>query len=226
MSSNLDVHSNSLIAPGILDRKLVPKNPVDRFLDISLIVLAAPYIILAFLFIIVSILIDSGGPVFYRHRRIGRDGRKFDLYKFRTMVQNADQVLQTYLDQSPELRAEWEATQKLQNDPRVTRVGALLRKTSLDELPQLWNILIGEMSIVGPRPIVDAEVERYGNCFELYKQVRPGLTGLWQVSGRSDTSYEHRVELDEYYILHRSFRLDVEIILKTIVVVLKGKGAY
>lgn len=226
MSSNLDVHSNSLIAPGILDRKLVPKNPVDRFLDISLIVLAAPYIILAFLFIIVSILIDSGGPVFYRHRRIGRDGRKFDLYKFRTMVQNADQVLQTYLDRSPELRAEWEATQKLQNDPRVTRVGALLRKTSLDELPQLWNILIGEMSIVGPRPIVDAEVERYGNCFELYKQVRPGLTGLWQVSGRSDTSYEHRVELDEYYILHRSFRLDVEIILKTIVVVLKGKGAY
>lgn len=226
MSTNLDVPSNSLIGAGLLERKLAPRNPADRFLDISLILLAAPYVILAFLFISILIALDSNGPVFYRHRRIGRYGRKFDLYKFRTMVQNADQVLQTYLDQSTELRAEWEATQKLQNDPRVTRVGALLRKTSLDELPQLWNILIGEMSLVGPRPIVDAEVEKYGNCFELYKQVRPGLTGLWQVSGRSNTSYEHRVELDEYYILNRSFTLDVQILLKTIAVVLKGKGAY
>lgn len=226
MSSNLEVRRSSIIGAGILERKLAPKNPVDRLLDISLIVLAAPYVLVAFLFIMILILVDSEGPVFYRHRRIGRHGRKFDLYKFRTMVQNADQVLQTYLDRSPELRAEWEATQKLQHDPRVTRVGALLRKTSLDELPQLWNILVGEMSLVGPRPIVDAEVEKYGSCFELYKQVRPGLTGLWQVSGRSDTSYEYRVELDEYYILHRSLSLDIRILLKTIIVVLRGKGAY
>ena len=173
-----------------------------------------------------SIKLDSRGPVFYRQRRIGRYGRSFHLYKFRTMVQNADQLLQTYLDKSPELKFEWQTTHKLQKDPRVTRVGAFLRKSSLDELPQLWNIFIGEMSLIGPRPIVDDEVEKYSSCYELYKQVRPGLTGLWQVSGRSDTSYERRVELDEYYVLNRSLKLDLEILLKTILVVLRGKGAY
>jgi lipopolysaccharide/colanic/teichoic acid biosynthesis glycosyltransferase len=142
------------------------------------------------------------------------------------MVENADEVLKNYLDQFPELKAEWLATHKLKNDPRVSRLGAMLRKTSLDEIPQLWNILIGDMSIIGPRPIVDAEVEKYGSCFGLYKQVRPGLTGLWQVSGRNDISYKRRVELDEYYILNRSFKLDVEIILKTVKVVIGGKGAY
>jgi lipopolysaccharide/colanic/teichoic acid biosynthesis glycosyltransferase len=134
--------------------------------------------------------------------------------------------LQDYLDRSPELKVEWLTTHKLKQDPRVTRLGALLRSWSLDELPQLWNILIGDMSLVGPRPIVDAEVEKYGKCFELYIQVRPGLTGLWQVSGRNNTTYERRVELDEYYVRNRSLKLDLQILLKTALVVIKKDGAY
>jgi lipopolysaccharide/colanic/teichoic acid biosynthesis glycosyltransferase len=171
-------------------------------------------------------MLESRGGVFYGQTRIGKGGQKFKAYKFRTMIQDADHLLQVFLDKSPELKAEWLANHKLKEDPRVTRVGAVLRKYSLDELPQLWNIFIGDMSLVGPRPIVDAEVEKYGTCFELYKQVRPGLTGLWQVSGRSNTSYEHRVDLDEYYLLNRSFMLDVQILFKTVSVVLRKDGAY
>jgi len=226
MDSNLDLSSNTLVVPTILDRSLVSKTRVARILDITLILLAAPYILLAFLLLILAIKLDSKGPVFYRQTRIGRYGRKFYVYKFRTMVENADQILQTYLANSPELRAEWLATHKLKQDPRVTRIGTTLRKLSLDELPQLWNIIIGDMSLVGPRPIVDAEVEKYGKCFDLYIQVRPGLTGLWQVSGRNDTTYEQRVELDEYYILNRSLQLDLQILLKTVFVVLRKDGAY
>ena len=225
MDSNLDL-SNPLIAPRILDRNLIPKSRLARIMDISLILLAAPYLILTFLVIMILIKLDSRGPVFYRQARIGRFGRKFHVYKFRTMVQNADQILQTYLENSPELKAEWLATHKLKKDPRVTRIGSILRKSSLDELPQLWNIIIGEMSLVGPRPIVDAEVEKYGKCFDLYIKVRPGLTGLWQVSGRNDTTYEHRVKLDEYYVLNRSLKLDLQILWKTVFVVLKKDGAY
>jgi Undecaprenyl-phosphate galactose phosphotransferase WbaP len=209
-----------------LNRNLVPKHSLARVLDLSCIFLALPFILVAFFIITILVMLDSEGPVFYRQARIGRYGRRFYVYKFRTMVQNADQLLQTYLAKSPELRAEWLATHKLKNDPRITRVGAILRKTSLDELPQLWNILIGEMSLIGPRPIVEAEVEKYGDCFELYIQVRPGLTGLWQVSGRSDTSYERRVELDKYYVLNRSLKLDLQILFKTVFVVLKKDGAY
>lgn len=226
MDSNLDLSSNTILAARILNQNLLPRNRVARILDLSLIFLAAPYILLSFLVIMILIKLDSEGPVFYRQARIGRFGRKFYVFKFRTMVQNADQILQTYLQNSPELKAEWVATHKLKNDPRVTRVGSILRKLSLDELPQLWNIWIGEMSLVGPRPIVDDEVEKYGKCFQLYIQVRPGLTGLWQVSGRNDTTYERRVELDEYYILNRSLKLDLQIIWKTFAVVLNRKGAY
>jgi Undecaprenyl-phosphate galactose phosphotransferase WbaP len=226
MDSKMDLSSNTPITVAILDRNLVSKNNIARVLDISLILLAAPYIILAFLILGTLIKLDSPGPVFFRQIRIGRFGRKFAVYKFRTMVQNADQVLQDYLDKSPELKAEWLATHKLKQDPRVTRLGGLLRKLSLDELPQLWNIIIGDMSLVGPRPIVDAEVEKYGKIFKLYIQVRPGLTGLWQVSGRNNTTYERRVELDEYYVRNRSLKLDLEILLKTVLVVLKRDGAY
>lgn len=226
MDSNLDMSSNAILAARILNHKFLTRNRVARILDISLILFAAPYILLAFIIIMILIKLDSQGPVFYRQARIGRFGRKFYVYKFRTMVQNADQILQTYLKNSPELKAEWLATHKLKQDPRITRVGSVLRKLSLDELPQLWNIWIGEMSLVGPRPIVDEEVEKYGKCFQLYIQVRPGLTGYWQVSGRNDTTYERRVELDEYYILHRSLKLDIQILWKTIAVVLYRKGAY
>jgi Undecaprenyl-phosphate galactose phosphotransferase WbaP len=226
MSNNIELPSNSFIAPRLLNRNLVPKHSMARVLDLSCILLALPFILAAFFIITILVMLDSEGPVFYRQARIGRYGRRFYVYKFRTMVQNADHLLQTYLAESPELRAEWLATHKLKNDPRITRVGAILRKTSLDELPQLWNILVGEMSLIGPRPIVDAEVEKYGDCFDLYTQVRPGLTGLWQVSGRSDTSYEQRVELDKYYVLNRSLKLDLQILWKTVFVVLKKDGAY
>lgn len=226
MKGDLEVSSSTFIAPQVLDRDRIPRDRAARLLDISLIVLAAPYIFLVFFVIVILIVLDSKGPVFYRQARIGRFGRKFYVYKFRTMVQDADRVLTSYLGSSPEMKAEWLATRKLKNDPRVTRVGSVLRKLSLDELPQLWNILTGDMSLVGPRPIVDDEVERYGECFDIYFQVRPGLTGLWQVSGRNDITYEQRVALDEYYVRNRSLRLDMEILLKTVVVVLPGKGAY
>jgi Undecaprenyl-phosphate galactose phosphotransferase WbaP len=226
MAENVDLQSKSLIKSEALDRRLISQNGLARALDIFLILLAAPYIILAIVIIAVSILADSGGPIIFRQTRIGRNGRKFQVYKFRTMLPNADQVLQDYLNKSPELRAEWVATHKLKHDPRVTRLGSFLRKSSLDELPQIWNIFTGDMGLVGPRPIVDAEVEKYGKCFELYKQVRPGLTGLWQVSGRNDTTYERRVELDEYYVRNRSLKLDLEILLKTVSVVLNKDGAY
>lgn len=226
MASDLNLPTNSLVVASISGSRFIPRYILSRVLDITLILAAAPYIFLIFSIIFILIWIDSGGPIFYSQIRIGRNGKKFKLYKFRTMVQNADQILRDYLNESPSLKAEWLTTHKLQKDPRVTRVGAILRKASLDELPQLWNILIGDMSIVGPRPIVDAEVEKYANCFDLYKQVRPGLTGLWQVSGRSDTSYEYRVELDTYYVLNRSLKLDLKILLKTVGVVLQGRGAY
>src|SRR5215510_5126381 len=171
MDSNLELSSNTLVASRVLDRNLVSKDWTARALDISLILLAAPYIILAFLIIAILVKLDSPGPVFYRQTRIGRFGRKFRIYKFRTMMQNADQVLQNYLDNSSPLKVQWLATHKLKQDPRVTRLGAMLRKSSLDELPQLWNIIVGEMSLIGPRPIVEAEVEKYGKCFDLYIQV-------------------------------------------------------
>jgi Undecaprenyl-phosphate galactose phosphotransferase WbaP len=226
MDGNLDLSSNTHISPRSLNQNLVSKDWIARVLDISLILLAAPYISLAMLIIAISIKLDSRGPVFYRQARIGRFGHKFHVYKFRTMIQNADQVLKDHLDKSPQLKAQWATTHKLKQDPRVTRLGALLRKSSLDELPQLWNILKGEMSLVGPRPIVDAEVEKYGKCFNFYTQVRPGLTGLWQVSGRNDTTYKQRVELDEYYVRNRGLKLYFQILWKTVFVVLKKDGAY
>jgi Undecaprenyl-phosphate galactose phosphotransferase WbaP len=226
MNRDLDMSSNTRIAPRTLDRNWISKDQSARILDISLILLAAPYIIVAILIIMISIKMDSPGPVFYRHTRIGRFGRKFHIFKFRTMTQNAEQVLQNHLDKSPHLKAEWDTTHKLKQDPRVTHLGTLLRKSSLDELPQLFNILRGEMSLVGPRPIVDAEVEKYGKCFGFYVQVRPGLTGLWQVSGRNNTTYEQRVELDEYYVHNRGLKMYFQILWKTVFVVLRRDGAY
>jgi Undecaprenyl-phosphate galactose phosphotransferase WbaP len=169
---------------------------------------------------------DSRGPVFYCQRRIGKGGKEFRAWKFRSMVTNADQVLHQYLEKHPDLREEWERTHKLRNDPRVTSVGRFLRRTSLDELPQLWNVLKGDMSLVGPRPIVEAEVVRYGANFDLYTKVQSGLTGLWQVSGRNDTSYEERVKLDTFYVRNWSVWLDLCILFRTIGTVLLRKGAY
>lgn len=226
MDNDLDLPSTALITSPTLDPSLASKDRFSRILDLSLIVLGAPYILIAVAILAFLIKWDSPGPVFYRQTRIGRFGRKFHLYKFRTMVQDADQVLQHYLDNFVELQTQWSANHKLNPDPRITPLGAMLRKSSLDELPQLWNVVIGDMSWIGPRPIVDAEVEKYGKRFDLYVQVRPGITGLWQVSGRSDTTYEHRTELDEYYVRNRTLRLDLQILWKTVLVVLRGTGAY
>jgi Undecaprenyl-phosphate galactose phosphotransferase WbaP len=169
---------------------------------------------------------STRGPIVYSHKRLGRNGRHFNAWKFRTMFQNADQVLELYLEEHPELREEWERDHKLKFDPRVTRIGRFLRKTSLDELPQLWNVIRGDMSLVGPRPIVDAEIEKYGAYYGLYTMVKPGITGLWQVSGRNNTTYDERVQLDAYYVRNWSPWLDLYLLLRTIRIVLFAKGAY
>jgi exopolysaccharide production protein ExoY len=185
----------------------------------------------AFLIVLIAVIAGAiscldGQPIFIRHRRVGRNGRFFDCLKFRTMVNNADAVLQSALSADPRLREEWAETRKLRRDPRVTKLGRLLRKSSLDELPQLFNILRGEMSIVGPRPIVEEEVARYGMKIALYNRARPGLTGAWQISGRNDVSYTARVALDSEYIENWSLINDIAIVAKTIPAVLSARGVY
>jgi len=172
------------------------------------------------------IKLDSPGPIFYKHKRVGKDGKDLYVWKFRTMVENAEEVLEKTLAEDPERRLEWETNHKMKNDPRVTRFGRKLRKSSLDELPQLINILRGEMSFVGPRPIVRDEVKYFHQVFSLYVQVLPGLSGLWQISGRSDMSYESRVSLDEYYIRHWSVWMDIYILANTFAAVIRRRGAY
>jgi Undecaprenyl-phosphate galactose phosphotransferase WbaP len=173
-----------------------------------------------------AIRLTSPGPVFYRQVRYGCNGETFVAWKFRSMVYNAGEVLDASLRADPALRQEWERDHKLRNDPRITPVGRLLRHTSLDELPQIWNVLTGQMSVVGPRPIVAGEIPLYGRDFELYKQVRPGITGLWQVSGRNNVSYQERVRLDTYYIRNWSPWLDLYILARTVSAVLLARGAY
>lgn len=169
---------------------------------------------------------SSAGPVVFSHQRVGQNGSLFPCYKFRTMVCNGDEVLQRHFLKYPQAKSEWERDFKLKDDPRVTRVGAFLRKTSLDELPQLLNVLRGEMSLVGPRPIVQGEVERYGEYIEDYYIVKPGITGLWQVSGRSDIDYPERVRIDSWYVRNWSVWLDLILLFKTIGIVVARKGAY
>jgi Undecaprenyl-phosphate galactose phosphotransferase WbaP len=199
---------------------------VKRTIDLLGSVLGTLAISPILLLIALAIKLDSPGPAVYRARRLGRDGKLFDCFKFRSMHRDAEAKLRDVLDADPALRAEFEATHKLRNDPRVTRVGNVLRKTSLDEFPQLFNVIIGEMSLVGPRPIVQAEVVKYGEIYAAYKQVRPGMTGYWQANGRSDTSYDERVSMDSFYVTNWTPWLDLVILLQTVRVVLMGKGAY
>ncbi|ELB7344379.1 undecaprenyl-phosphate galactose phosphotransferase WbaP [Klebsiella michiganensis] len=168
----------------------------------------------------------DGGPAIYGHERIGKGGKPFKCLKFRSMVINSKEVLEHLLDNDPEAKKEWEATFKLKNDPRITKIGKFLRRTSLDELPQLFNVLKGEMSLVGPRPIITAELERYNDEVDYYLLSKPGMTGLWQVSGRSDVDYETRVYLDAWYVKNWSMWNDIAILFKTIAVVLRKDGAY
>ena len=211
----------------VQERLLLPLPRVtERLTDLALIVLSTPLLLPLMGLVALLVKLDSSGPVFYSQERIGLGGRRFRPWKFRSMAVNAELLLKGYLAGNPELRREWEQTHKLRHDPRVTRMGRLLRKTSLDELPQLWNVLCGEMSLVGPRPIVEAEISKYSDRFEHYVKVTPGITGLWQISGRNDTTYRERVELDAFYACNWSAWLDLYILARTVKVVLRRNGAY
>jgi exopolysaccharide production protein ExoY len=194
----------------------------DRIAALAGLVILAPVLAI----VIVWKLLRDRGPVLFAHPRIGKNGEVFYCLKFRTMRPDAAEILARHLAENPAAAVEWRATQKLRDDPRVTPLGKTLRRTSLDELPQLLNILRGEMSLVGPRPIVAEEVRHYGSAILDYLSVRPGLTGLWQVSGRSDVDYSERVQLDRQYVRNLSFRRDLEIIWKTVGVVLRREGSY
>jgi len=184
------------------------------------------FLCLPLFFVLGVALKCEGGSVFFAHYRVGRRGRLFPCYKLRTMLPDAQQRLDALLANNADARAEWARDFKLRNDPRITRLGHFLRRTSLDELPQLWNVLTGDMSLVGPRPVVEDELQRYGKHAPDYLAVRPGITGLWQVSGRNNTSYEARVALDARYVREWSLWLDCVILLRTVEVVLTRRGAY
>lgn len=197
------------------------KRLFDIFGSLAIIIILSPVL----LYISRKVKQD-GGPAIYGHERIGKGGKSFKCLKFRSMVINSKEVLAELLENDPEARAEWDASFKLKNDPRITKIGHFLRRTSLDELPQLFNVLKGEMSLVGPRPIITAELERYSDEVDYYLLSKPGMTGLWQVSGRSDVDYETRVYLDAWYVKNWSMWNDIAILFKTIGVVLKRDGAY
>jgi exopolysaccharide production protein ExoY len=199
---------------------------VKRWFDVIAATAAIVFLLPLVVCVAAAIKLLDPGPVFYRHRRIGLNGAPFDCLKFRTMVVDADTVLQRHLAANGDAAREWEQTRKLKRDPRVTPLGAAMRKTSLDELPQLLNILKGEMSFVGPRPIVDAEVPKYGAFIAHYLAARPGLTGPWQISGRNDVDYATRVALDRHYVEQWSLRRDLAIIAGTVRVVVTARGCY
>ncbi|MGL4985617.1 MAG: sugar transferase [Treponemataceae bacterium] len=193
-----------------------------RFFDFTVALCAFYFFLPLFIFLAICIKLDSKGKVFYSQIRIGKQGRIFKIYKFRTMVHNSDEVFKNF---TPAQKEEFAKKFKLENDPRITHIGNFLRKTSLDELPQLWNVVKGDMSLVGNRPIVHAEVERYGKYFDAIFACRPGLTGYWQANGRSETTYEKRIAMDLYYTIHKCFSLDIDILFKTIIYVIRRKGA-
>lgn len=197
------------------------KRSVDIVLGIIFLVIFSPVF-----FILAFTITRDGGPVFFNHARIGKDGDKFHCRKFRSMAVNSADILDDHLKTNPEARNSWTQKRKLQNDPRVTRVGHYLRRTSVDELPQLINVIMGEMSLVGPRPIVDEEIEKYGSLISYYKTMKPGMTGLWQVSGRTDTTYEERVQLDAWYCKNWTLWNDVVVLFKTCKTLINRHGAY
>jgi len=199
---------------------------IKRLFDLMLILISLPVLLPLWVLIALGIKLDSPGPVFYTQKRVGHRGNEIRIWKFRSMVQDAEAVLENYLASNPDLQAEWQHSFKLKHDPRVTRVGRFLRRASLDELPQLWNVICGEMSLIGPRPLLGNEIPDYGEEYEIYKQVLPGLTGLWQVSGRSNLAFSERANLDVYYVQNWSIWLDIHILIHTFVAAFQGRGAY
>ncbi|MFB2981189.1 sugar transferase [Microseira sp. BLCC-F43] len=207
-----------------LPRLDVAKRLFDILFSLSVLILFSPiYLVLALL-----IAISSPGPIFYVQERVGRNYKRFGCIKFRTMIVNADEVLRQMMEKDQALRQEFADNFKLKNDPRITWIGRFLRVTSLDEFPQFWNVLKGDMSVVGPRPLVPDELYMYGNHMDKVLTIKPGITGLWQVSGRNDIPYERRVKIDVYYVNFRNFWLDLWIIIKTLGVVIfpNNNGAY
>lgn len=198
---------------------------LKRLFDVIVCLLIIMLLFPLFIFVAVTLKVTDPGPVIFKHVRVGLRGGRFYCFKFRTMVVDAENVLQALLEDDPDIRAEWERSQKLIRDPRITRIGRFLRESSLDELPQLINILRGEMSLVGPRPIVPAEILHYGDRYGFYILARPGLTGLWQISGRSDCSYDKRVELDANYVSNWRFVTDIFILVQTMSTVVRRKGS-
>jgi Undecaprenyl-phosphate galactose phosphotransferase WbaP len=214
-------------ALAINNRLLLPwPRFVKRASDLVLTVVGGILISPLLLAVAVTVKLTNPGPIFFAHTRIGRNGRPFKAWKFRTMRRDAEAILAQYLADDPDLAGEWERDHKLKNDPRVTPIGKFLRKTSLDEFPQLWNVLKGDMSLVGPRPIVFEEIAKYGEIFSQFVRVSPGITGLWQVSGRNNISYRERVGLDNYYVSNWSPWLDMHIIARTFGILLLKRGAY
>lgn len=221
-SLNLRQRPKSLLAR-FLD-SVFYKRCFDIFFSLLVLIIGSPvYITLALL-----IAITSPGPIFYTHQRIGKNYKSFRCIKFRTMVRNADEVLDQMMATSPKMREEFQTHYKLKQDPRITPIGRFLRLTSLDELPQFWNVLKGDMSVVGPRPLVKKELPFYGRYMSKVLTVKPGITGLWQVSGRNDLPYHRRIQIDVYYATYRSWSLDLYIVMKTIGVMLfpRNNGAY
>ena len=199
---------------------------IKRFVDLVLVSLGGLVVLPFLLMVALAIKLSSPGPVLYGHKRLGLNGKPFQAFKFRSMVEDAEKRLESVLEEDPRLREEWDASHKLKDDPRVTKIGKIIRRTSIDEFPQLLNILKGEMSLVGPRPVTEHEIEKYGENARRVLACKPGLTGLWQVSGRSDTDYAERVSHDLYYIQSWSVWLDLWILYRTPGAILKGKGAY
>jgi lipopolysaccharide/colanic/teichoic acid biosynthesis glycosyltransferase len=224
--------ANMVCKPGPLHFTFRPSEKVGalatfvRALDVVIALLALIFVLPLMAVIALAIFLQDGGPILFAHRRIGRGGKSFFCYKFRSMAIDAEARLTELLERDPVARAEWARDHKLRDDPRVTPLGAFLRRSSIDELPQLINVLQGTMSLVGPRPIVDAEISRYGRRFQHYCAVKPGITGLWQVSGRNDVSYRTRVALDCLYAKSQSPRLYLWIVVVTIPAVLSRKGSY
>ena len=220
----------AIVQPNIKEKVEVRKvlyKVVKRLIDIlgGLVgcVLLVP--ITVAVYIARKVLKEDDGPLFYEHLRYGKDGKKFRIYKFRSMCIDADKRLKEYLEQNEEAKIEFEENHKLKDDPRITRLGRFIRKTSIDELPQFINVLKGDMSLIGPRPIVDGEIEKYGENKGKFLSVRPGLTGYWAANGRSDITYEERMKMELYYVDNISFKLDIQIFFKTIISVIKKEGA-
>ena len=214
-SSDVAFVSEPAVREGVYSRHL------KRTFDLLIVLLAAPFVLLAVLIFALAVRLD-GGPAFYFQDRIGKNGRIFRIWKLRSMVTDADARLAAHLDANPEARAEWDHSQKLKNDPRITRVGRLIRKTSLDELPQLWNVVTGDMSLVGPRPMMPSQAPLYPG--QAYYRLRPGLTGYWQFSSRSESSFAERAGFDSRYAAELSLLTDLRVLFSTVRVVLRGTG--